>query len=192
MKWKMAENSLFAVLLRSPWWISAAVAVGVGGLAYALLPNDYRVAGAAGSLPFAVIAVMAAVRQLRAPSAGRIDRTLEHVRALSWNEFAAALEAAWQRDGYRVTRGQGVVDFELAKDGRIALVSAKRWKAARTGVDPLRELAKALDARDTGEAVWVTAGELTEQARAFGAERRMRILAGADLARLLPEAGRKR
>ena len=26
MKWQMNENSLFAVLLRSPWWISFAIA----------------------------------------------------------------------------------------------------------------------------------------------------------------------
>ncbi|NDB01486.1 MAG: restriction endonuclease, partial [Betaproteobacteria bacterium] len=28
MKWKMSNKSLFALLLRSPWWISIAVFVG--------------------------------------------------------------------------------------------------------------------------------------------------------------------
>ena len=27
MKWEMNEKSLFAVLLRSPWWVSGAIAV---------------------------------------------------------------------------------------------------------------------------------------------------------------------
>jgi restriction system protein len=192
MKWKMAENSLFAVLLRSPWWVSAAVAVGLGGVAYALLPADYRLAGAFGALPFAGIAAWTAVRQLRAPSSARVGRTLDAVRAMSWGEFGAALEAAWQREGFAVTRTSGAADFELGKDGKRVLVAAKRWKAARTGVEPLRELARARAAREAHEAVWVTAGELTDQARAFAAGERMRLLTSADLARLLPEAGRRR
>ena len=28
MKWKMAENSLFGILLRKSWWVSALVALG--------------------------------------------------------------------------------------------------------------------------------------------------------------------
>jgi restriction system protein len=46
LKIRMAKNSLFAVLLRSPWWISAAIAVVLAVLALALLPADYRVVGA--------------------------------------------------------------------------------------------------------------------------------------------------
>jgi restriction system protein len=192
MKWKMAENSLFAVLLRSSWWISAAVAVGIAGIAYALLPADYRLAGSFGALPFAAIAVWTLVKQLRAPSSSRVGRTLDAVRAMPWSEFGGALEAAWRREGYAVARSSGAADFELSRDGRMVVVGARRWKVARTGVEPLRDLAKARAAREAHEAVWVTAGELTDQARAFAASERMRILAGADLARLLPDAGRRR
>jgi restriction system protein len=191
MKWTMAENSLFAVLLRSPWWVSAAIAAVVGGIAYALLPVDYRIAGSFGALPFVAIAAWTAWKRLQAPSSARVGRTLDAVRAMSWPEFAAALEAAWQREGYAVTRTQGAADFELAKEARVTLVAAKRWKAVRTGIEPLRELAKALDARDTGAAAWVSAGELTDQARAFAASRGIRIVGGAELARLLPDAGRR-
>ena len=38
MKWQMAENSLFAVLLRSPWWVSFLVAAGVFALMRYFLP----------------------------------------------------------------------------------------------------------------------------------------------------------
>ena len=41
MKFKMSPNSLFAVLLRSPWWVSFAL-MGLFSLAaVALLPRDY-------------------------------------------------------------------------------------------------------------------------------------------------------
>jgi restriction system protein len=191
MKWKMAENSLFAVLLRSQWWVSAAIAVAAGGLAYALLPADFKIAGAFGALPFVAIALWAAYKQVQAPSAGRVERTLNAVRAMAWPEFAAALEAAWQREGYTVARARPPADYELEKATRLTLVAAKRWKAVRTGIEPLRELAKARDARGAGGAVWVTAGDLTEQARAFAASERIRIVAGTDLAYLLPAAGRR-
>ena len=50
----MAENSLFAILLRSSWWISAAVAVGIVLLSRVALPQQYFIFGAVAGLPFAV------------------------------------------------------------------------------------------------------------------------------------------
>ena len=63
MKFKMAKNSLFAVLLRSPWWYSALIVLGLAIAARALLPEPYVVAGIMGTFPFVVIAVMSARRQ---------------------------------------------------------------------------------------------------------------------------------
>src|SRR5690349_3664330 len=99
MKLKMHENSLFAMLLRSPWWMSALLAVAVGvGLRF-VLPLEFAVFSAA---PFALIAAYVAWRQLRAPSAARVAKGLERLRALPWDEFARALEEAWKREGYAV------------------------------------------------------------------------------------------
>ena len=38
MKLRMAENSLFAILLRQRWWVSASIALAIGLVAAALLP----------------------------------------------------------------------------------------------------------------------------------------------------------
>ena len=193
MKFRMAENSLFAILLRSPWWISAAIAAACVSLSLAALPADWRWFGAFLGAPFAVIAVVAAWRQLRAPSARRVATTLEAVRAMSWSEFAAALESGFRRDGYDVSRLAGpAADFEIAKEGRRAVVAGKRWKVARTGVEALRDLEGAKDARDAHECIYVIAGDLTDNARAFAAQKRIRLIAGPELARLVPEAGRRR
>jgi hypothetical protein len=68
---------------------------------------------------------------------------------MSWNDFAAALETGFKRDGYDVHRLAGpAADFEIAKEGRRAVVSGKRWKVVATGVEPLRELEGAKNARD--------------------------------------------
>ena len=52
MKLKMAKNSLFAVLLRSPWWYSVLIVLGMAIAARALLPEPYVVVGIVGTAPF--------------------------------------------------------------------------------------------------------------------------------------------
>ena len=182
MKLKLHENSLFAVLMRSPWWISALLAAGIFGATKLFLPVEFAAFAAS---PFFVIAVYGAWKALRAPSAGSIAATLERARAQSWDEFAAAIEAGFVRDGYTVKRLTAQADFELAKGPRTALVACKRWKAMRTGVEPLRELEAARERLEAHEGIYVTAGEVTEQGRAFAAQKQMRVLDGAELAKLL-------
>lgn len=179
MKLQMNQNSLFAVLLRSPWWISAAIAAGVFALARIWLPVLYA---AAVPLPFAVIAVYVAWQQLRAPSAGRVAARLDALRAMSWEQFSYVLEESFRREGYEVSRLPGPqADLQLSRAGRTALVAAKRWKATRTGIEPLRELQAAGLAREAQELIYVAAGEVTENARKFAAEKGIRILRDAEL-----------
>ncbi len=176
MKWKMAENSLFAVLLRSPWWVSALVAAGVFGLLRLFIEWGYALFATG---PFIVIAVMAAWKQMRTPSGARLEKALEKIRGMSWEEFARALEQGFRREGYAVKRVEGAADFELAKAGRVSLVCARRWKAARTGAEPLKELVAAGEKRGVGECMYVVAGELTEQARGFAKQKGVTLVEGA-------------
>jgi restriction system protein len=180
---KLNQNSLFAVLLRSPWWASALAAVGlVAGLRF-WLPELYALFAA---LPFIVIAALVGWRQLREPSARRIAGTIERLRAMSWEELAGAVEAAFRREGYTVKRlGDGRADFELVQGPRITLVACKRWKATRTGIEPLRELEAARSAQEAHACIYVAAGEVTEQARAFAVEKKMRLVHDAELVKLM-------
>ena len=100
----MAQNSLFAILLRSSWWISALVAAGIVVLSLIALPQKYFIFGAVGALPFLVIAGITLWRDLQRPSQARVARALEAVEALSWKEFSAKMEAGFRRDGYEVAR----------------------------------------------------------------------------------------
>ncbi len=193
MNWKMNERSLFAILLRSQWWISFAIAGAVAAIAIALLPEAYRTIGAVAGLPFLVVGCIAAWKQLQAPSMARIDATLAAVRAMSWIEFSRAIEAAYRQQGYGVRAVSGTAaNFELTKEGRTALVNCKRWKAARTGVDALQELQAMKEARDAHECIYVTVGEVTDNARAFAVKHGIRLVGGAELAQLLPAGGRGR
>ncbi len=186
MKLKMAEKSLFAVLLRSPWWISIAV-VGVFALASrALLPPQYVVFGMMGGFPFLVIGVIAAIRQWRAPSAAQAQALLAKVQSMPWRDFAASMEAAYQHKGYTVTRlPDGPADLLLHKDGRSTLVACKRWKAANHGAEQLRTLAAAQRQRDASHSIYVSLTELDASARRTATQERVELLSGVPLASLL-------
>lgn len=179
----MAENSLFAILLRSPWWISMAIAVGVVLLAIAILPRDLRIIGAVSALPFVFIGVLAIRRQWRLPGKARISTTREAVDAMPWAAFASLLEASFRRDGYTVRRGtHTAVDFELERDGRKMVVCARRWKAARTGVEPLRALQSARKAAGAADALYICIHEISEQARPYAVEHGIAVWQAAELA----------
>ena len=189
MKFRMAEKSLFAVLLRSPWWISLVLAVVVALVARLALPADMAVFGAMGGFPFLVIAVMALRRQWNTPGPARVQQLLEVVGAMTWRDFSAALEAGWTREGYAVSRREGRnstgADFALVKAGQTTLVSGKRWKAASLGVEPLRELAAAIEQAEARGGIVVALGEVTPQASAFAKAQGIQVLQAPELAKLL-------
>jgi restriction system protein len=192
MKFQMAKNSLFSILLRSPWWVSAALGVALGLLAMAVLPKDYRVAGLLSGFPFVVIGAMAAWRASKLPSAASIEQTQQAVATMAWPAFAGLLEQAFQRDGYTVEarepRATPAIDFVLERKGRRMLVCARRWKSARTGIEPLRALQAAREAAGDdlpNDALFIALGEPTDSARAFAAEHRIAIWQAAELAQAL-------
>ena len=195
MKFKMSERSLFAVLLRSAWWISALLAVAVGLTAAALLPSEFKLAGGLSGFPFAVIGVMAAWRQWRLPSPARVAATAEAVQALAWPAFAELLTQAFQRDGYTVQRAKSdAFDFHLSRAGSVRLVAARRWKSQSTGLAPLKALqaARAAEAEASGvaersvDALLISLGELTDNARPYAQSQAITVWRAADLTQVLP------
>ncbi len=179
----IAKRSLFAILSRSPWWLSVLIAAAVF-MAVRLFMPDY--AAFAATLPFLGIAGYAGWRQSRVLSAERVDEALAALRAMSWQEFAAIMEAAFRSDGYAVVAlNRGAADFELRKSGRVALAGCKRWKVAQTGIEPLRELLLAKEAAGAQECIYVAAGDLSQNARQFAAQKDIRLLCEAELAQFL-------
>jgi restriction system protein len=179
---KLPENSLFAILLRSRWWVSLLVAVGIFAVARLFLPEGFALFAV---FPFIVISMMSLWRQLREPSGARLDAAIGALRAMTWEEFAGALEQGYRRQGYVVKRVDGAADFELERAGRLSLVAAKRWKASSTGVGPLKELVAAGEAREAVECIYVLAGETTQNALGFAKKTKVNWVRGADLVKLV-------
>ena len=189
MKFRMSEKSLFAILLRSSWWISLALAVAFALVARLLLPPDLFWFGAMGGFPFLVIAVLAARRQWREPRAARVRQTADAARAMAWGPFCAVLEAAWQTEGFEVERlgvaSNAGAELALRKAGATTLVHARRWKAANLGVEPLRDLKAEIERTEARDGLVVALGELTPQAARFAGANGIRVVDLSELTRLL-------
>jgi restriction system protein len=178
----MHENSLFAVLLRSPWWISVLVAIGLALVLRLFLPLHFALFG---GLPFLVIGAVAGWRQFRRPGAKRIAKTLERARAMPADEFCAALAKGFERDGYHAVRVNEGAELRLTRRGIVTLVACRRWKAGRTGAEPLREFHAATSKEGAHARMYLAVGEVTDNARAFAREKNIQLLNEEDLARLL-------
>jgi restriction system protein len=189
MRLKMRENSLFAVLLRSPWWISFLVAAVIGLVATLAMPLQYRAFAAFSGTPFFIIGCMAAWRQLRAPSPTKVSAALALAAQMPSAAFLAALADGFRRQGYTVTpyAGRGA-DLEAGKSGRVALVACSRWKAARHGVEPFRELQAAAASRGAQDCIYVALGEVNDNARRFATSSNIDIVQGVRLAQLIGPA----
>ena len=122
----------------------------------------------------------------------QVSANIDAALALPWRELVAALEKAWQQAGYRVERldgtkgASGAADLRLTEKGQVTLVSARRWKAASHGVEPLRQLHAAMQAQGADAALYIAAqGSLTEQAQTFAREHGVTLLGASALAQLL-------
>ena len=172
MKFKMAENSLFAILMRNPWWISLLIVICFCLLCLALLPKNLVIFGMMGTFPFVITGIVAFKRQWGVPSAAKQQAELDRLSALSWRDFSAELEAKFVKQGFDVTRlNTGTADFKLEKGGHVTLVSAKRYKAATHGLEALQSLVTQQEAQGADKAMYVCLSPVTAQAAKFAKEK---------------------
>ncbi len=198
MKLKMAQNSLFAILLRKPWWISIALVGVIALAARALVPQPYTAFGMMGGFPFLVIGIMAAWRQWQAPDPELMAQALQKAGAMSWRDFSGVIEQAFGQQGYAVTRldagspgksigngPAGAADFRLEKRGQTTLLNCKRWKAANQGVEPLRDLAALRDAQGADHCIFISLNVPSDKAQRFARDNSVQLVYDADLAKML-------
>lgn len=194
MKFKMSPNSLFAILLRKPWWVSMAVGAVLSVVPLAVLPDDLKLAGAMGGIGFFILGLVALKRQWNAPSARQVEALTAVAAGMGWAAFSTWLEKAFARDGFRVRRLEGSgADLCLEREGRKTLIAARRWKAARHGEDAIQALVDAAAAEAAQECIYIALGELSGKAKKLARERGVGLMQGDELARLLqgvaPSAG---
>ncbi len=187
----MPPNSLFAVLLRKPWWASGLIAGAISLAAAALLPPAWVVVGVLSSFPFMVVAAMAAWRQRDAPDAKAVEHTLVDAAAMGWPQFQKQVHASLVKQGYVIEAGQAnserqasnkatrpVADVLASKEGRTLVIACKRWKAASPGVEALRELKTLQTSLDADTALHLSLQPVSESAAQFAQAEGVQLLHG--------------
>ncbi len=182
MKWKMSDRSLFAVLLRAPWWVSFVLVAAISLASSALLPNEYKAVGALCSFPFAVVGALAAWRQRNQLSPTQEDALQNALGAMHWREFSALLHQAFELQGYTVAPlAHGLADFSLTRQGQTTLVCAKRWKAAAWGMDNLQTLVNERQTQHATHLMCVSLQDIPQPLKKFAAQHQVTWLSGQSL-----------
>ena len=178
----MAQETLFRILLRQPWWITVLVAVLLFALAQAIFPPLAPFI----ALPFAGLAVYIAYRQWRGSSPVDADARLASLRAMSWEEFSDLVTAAYTRHGYQVSAAERPgYDYTLTKGSRVTLLQCRRWRVNQVGVGPVRELARAVEREEATNGICISAGTFSEPARKLVATEPVTLVSSAELVELL-------
>jgi restriction system protein len=197
------KESPLEVLIMAPWWVSAALAVvAFVGLRWGIpamsasnpifkpIANGFSTWAPLVALLFGGVAVTSALFAAKRRSLVDTQRTLETLRATSWKDFEILVAEAYRRRGFAVDYSlgkgpDGGVDLVLRKDGRTSLVQCKQWKVFAVGAPVIRELFGILTANGADEAIIVTTGRFTDEARDFAAGQPIRLLDGPQLLELV-------
>jgi len=182
MKWKMSDRSLFAVLLRSPWWISMVLAAALALAASALLPEAYKSVGALSCFPFVVVGVIAAWRQRANLSPEQAQALQSELAAMNWRAFSQLLQQAYALQGYEVSAvPNSVMDLKLKRQGQTTVVCAKRWKAAAWGQESLQALVDERATLDATHLVCVSLQDIPPGLKKFAQQHGVTWLSGQSL-----------
>ena len=182
MKWKMSDRSLFAVLLRSPWWISMVLAAALAMAASALLPEAYKSVGALSCFPFVVVGVIAAWRQRANLSPEQAQALQSELAAMNWRAFSQLLQQAYALQGYEVSAvPNSVMDLKLTRQGQTTVVCAKRWKAAAWGQESLQALVDERATLDATHLVCVSLQDIPPGLKKFAQQHGVTWLSGQSL-----------
>lgn len=171
--WALGGSTFVALLLR--WMVSTGSASVLGPLLLAGL-------GAAG-----LLAAWRAwgVRRKPAPRPRGMNR-------LTWVEFEALVREHFKRRGYSTLVNhdpspEGGVDLLLKRDGMRYLVQCKSWRADSVGIEPVRELRRAMAAQRVAGGFVVSMGRFNEEAREYAGRRFIQLVDGRALLGLRPD-----
>ncbi len=201
---KRRQSSLLEGLLLGPWWVSLilgalvfvglrfvlpALSSGRGSIVEGIASGGRSLAGYGAGL-FVLISILSAL--FRAKRRALVDRqtSLESLRSTPWKDFEFIVGEAFRREGYDVeeTLGGGAdggVDLVLRRNGATSLVQCKQWRQRSVGVQVVREQFGILSAEGAAEAIIVTSGSFTPDAREFASGKPVRLIDGPELLSLI-------
>ena len=150
--------------------------------------------------PFIALALLvpALLSALRARKQRRLldrQQDLESIQKLDWKDFERLLGEYYRRRGFRVEENRqggadGGVDLRLRDKDGLHVVQCKQWLARQVGVPIVRELFGVMVDEGAYSGIVVTSGAFTREAKEFAEGKRMELVDGARLARMIMEVRR--
>ena len=183
MKFKMAQGSLFAVLMRSPWWYSVLIALLVVAIGLVLVGGKYLILGIATALPFIGIATYSAYSQSQRPGMKRVLEVEQAARKMPVAELAKTIADNYEKINFDVIAFKGdEAELELERGMHKFLLSCKRFKAAKTGIEPLKKLTTAGEKHEVSGYLYVALGEISANALAYAQKNNIELIQAEALA----------
>ena len=182
MQLKMAEGSVFAVLLRSPWYYSALIGTALALLSLILPSAQIAILVAAASLPFFGIALFAAYKHAQRPSQKKIAEIEQEARGMTAVQLSHKIAEVYVEARFDSVEFKGnAAQLELERGNRKLLVNTKRFKAANNGIEPLKEMVNAGEKIEATGYIYVALGTVSDAARKFAAEHNIELVHGPRL-----------
>lgn len=177
MKFKMAKGSLFAVLLRSTWWYSVLIGLFILLISLAVTDAQYVILSISGSMPFFLIGGYAGFKQLQQPSQKRVLEISEQAKKMSAVIISEKIAANYIKSGYQSSVFKGNdADLEFVRGHQKLLLCSKRFKAANTGIEPLKRLVAAGEATEAAGYLYLTLGDVSASAQKYAQENNIEII----------------
>lgn len=197
------DEKLSDILLKAPWWVSVVLSLvaftGLRWFAPALIgESGNRAAIGKGVSQFApwpalILLILAAgsfILSRRKRELVDSQTDLESLRNVSWKHFEWMVGEAYRRLGFSVedslgSGADGGIDLTLRKDGETTIVQCKQWKVLSVGAPVVRELYGLLTHHGAAQAIIVTSGRFSGEARSFAAGKPIELVDGPALLQLV-------
>lgn len=183
MAFQVAKGSLFAVLLRSPWWYSILIGLSLILISLAIMGGQYVILGVFSALPFFGIGGFAAYKQSQRPSRQRVLDVAQQARKMPPAKIAAKIAESYTKARYESSTFKGdAADLELTRGHRKLLLSSRRFKVGNTGIEPLKLLVTAGEGAEATGYLYVALGDISAAARNYANQNDIELIQAERLA----------
>jgi restriction system protein len=204
------DESILNLLVECPWWASVLISVIAFVILRFILPSinfqnmvvNSFVKGLSNAAPFVALVLLlpAPISALRSwQKSKRLDsqKDLDSIKAIGWREFEELVGEAYRRQGYTVIENTTVgpdegIDLVLKSDSGLILVQCKQWRSTKVGVNIVREAYGVMTAKKADNAILITSGFFTQEAKNFAADKPIDLVDGPELLQLIGQVQKER
>lgn len=202
---KTNDSYLASGLVTIPWWNFPIIGMILCTIIYSFTISHPISVGSSLSIsmaplnifliPFILVSSCIMAYQSYTITNGRQEMLEKHtsigsIQQLNWKQFEVLVGAYYRKQGYQVVENlndgaDGGVDLRLHKDGTKTIVQCKHWKSAKVGVKEIREFYGILMHEQAKQAIYITSGVYTEEAKVFAQGKSMVLIDGRQLTAMI-------